>query len=115
MKTKIFCVYDCKAEAYLQPFFMGTKGQAIRAFTEVVNDPNHAFNKHAADYTLFEIGEYDDATAGISAHGAKQSLGTALEFKREVSTMVPLKNFVDSAMLDVRDAVEKETKKPKAV
>lgn len=106
MKVKMFCVYDSKAEAYLQPFFMATKGQALRAFTEVCNDSNHTFFKHASDYTLFEIGEYDDATGGVTSYATKQSLGNALEFKRETAPLVPLKQVVDSAMLDIKDNVK---------
>ena len=103
MKVKIFAIYDSKAEAYLQPFFMPARGQAIRAFTEAVNDKSTNFYKHAEDYTLFEIGEYDDATAGVTALNAKTSLGCAIEFRRDDKELTPLKSVVDSAMLDIRD------------
>lgn len=91
MKLKVFTSYDTKVEAYLQPFFMRTRGEAIRAWTELANNPEHLFSKHPGDYTLFEIGEYDDATAQLTPSRAFTNLGTALEFKRlkDDTTSVP--------------------------
>ncbi len=80
MIHKIFTIYDDKAEFYLQPFFFKTAGQATRAFQESCNEPGHQFYKHPEDFTLFELGTYDDETAvfeiGATAHG----LGKALEY-----------------------------------
>lgn len=83
MIHRIFTVYDQKAEAYLQPFFAATKGLAIRSFQETLTQPEHHFTKHAEDFTLFELGEYDDANAIIEQHATPISLGTALEHKTE--------------------------------
>lgn len=80
---KIFCVFDSVAGAYLQPFFMQSKGEALRGWIDVVNDPKTSFNKHPADYTLFELGEYDSLTGSIVTHEVKISLGTALEHQRK--------------------------------
>lgn len=66
-RISIFAVYDKKAAAYLQPFYFPQKGQAIRAFEDSVKDPQSAFAKHPADYSLFKIGEYDDQTGQIKA------------------------------------------------
>ncbi|QXP07926.1 MAG: nonstructural protein [Arizlama microvirus] len=89
MKLKLFTCYDSKLEAYMQPFFMTTRGQALRAFTDTVNDPSSIFAKHPEDYTLFEIGEYDDQTGDISMNQAKVSLGIAIEFlKNNKPTLV---------------------------
>lgn len=65
----IFSVRDAAVEAYMQPFFAPTKGAAIRSLTEAVNDPKHEFFKHAADYGLYFLGSYDDATGLIVVHG----------------------------------------------
>ena len=79
----MFTVYDSKAEAYLQPWGNKTKGQAIRMFTDTVRDEKSNFNKHPEDYTLFEIGEYDESTAELLAHEAKISLGSAIEMLQD--------------------------------
>lgn len=81
-KTKIFTVYDSKAEAYLPPFFMRSHGEALRAWEATVNDPNTNFNKFPADFTLFELGEFDDATAELLPLSPKRALSNALEVKR---------------------------------
>ncbi|RYF45625.1 MAG: hypothetical protein EOO38_15670 [Cytophagaceae bacterium] len=83
MKLKIFAVYDSKAEAYLQPFFMPSRGTALRAFTDAVNDPQGSFQKHAADYTLFELGEYNDADASITELTPKVNLANARELLKD--------------------------------
>ncbi len=81
MIHRIFSVYDLKAEAYLQPFFCPTKGLAIRSFTEIINDRNHNFSKYPEDYTLFELGTFDDAKAKFDMFPAPQSLGVGNEFR----------------------------------
>ena len=81
MKLKIFSIYDSKAEAYHQPFYLTTKSLAIRQFTDLANDNSSQISKHPADFTLFYIGEYDDHTASFDLEKTKIALGTALEFK----------------------------------
>jgi len=80
MIQKIFSVYDCKAEAYLQPFFSPTKGLAMRAFIAAVNKVGHDFNTYANDYSLWEIGEWDESKGTLSTHEIKMPLGGAHEF-----------------------------------
>lgn len=65
MKLQIFAVYDSVAGAYLQPFFMHNVPSALRALQDVLSDPNHTFNKHAEDYHLAVLGEYDDGNGVI--------------------------------------------------
>lgn len=62
MKLLIFSVYDKAVQAYLQPFYARSKGEALRQFTDACNDQGHQFAKHAADYTLVQFGEFDDAS-----------------------------------------------------
>lgn len=76
---KVFSVYDSKAEAYLQPFFTDSTGLAIRAFETAANNEKHEFNRYAGDYTLFEIGIYDEQTAELEALTQYINLGLALE------------------------------------
>lgn len=67
MILKIFSVFDSAVSAYLQPFFSPTTGAAIRSLTEACNDPKHEFYKHAKDYTLHLLGDYDDASGVITS------------------------------------------------
>lgn len=83
MNQMVYTVYDSKTEAYLPPFFMKTKGQAIRAFTDTVNNRESQFWQHPADFTLFEIGEYNEASGELLNHDANIPLGMAIDFKAE--------------------------------
>jgi len=78
----IFSVYDSKAEAYLPPFFLPQLGQGTRVFANAANDPNHQFGANPEDYTLFNIGTFDDDTAIIETMLTPKSLGTAQEFQK---------------------------------
>ena len=80
---KIFTIYDSKSEAYLTPFFLKTTALAIREIETAVNDPNHQFGKFPADYSLFELGTYDEDTAKIEMKKTPQSLGVCIEFKTQ--------------------------------
>lgn len=80
MKTLCFTIYDTKAEVYLPPFFVPTRGIATRAFADCVNSEDHQFSKHPHDYTLFELGEFFDHDASFLIKNAPKSLGNGVEF-----------------------------------
>lgn len=62
MILEVYSVHDKAVKAFMQPFFSRSRGEAIRSFTEVVNTKDHQFQKHAADYVLFYLGRFDDAS-----------------------------------------------------
>lgn len=80
MNFKIFTVYDCKAQNYLQPFFCRSTGEAVRSFTEIANDPKSQIGKYPVDFTLFELGSFDDNTADFVIFNTPVSLGLANDF-----------------------------------
>lgn len=84
MKLLGFAVFDQKAEAFLRPFFAETKGLAIRSFRDAVNDPAHEMCRHAADYTLFHIGSFNQANGEFEVQ-RPVSLGNALTFKESAT------------------------------
>lgn len=79
---KIFTVYDSKAEAYLQPIYLRNKAEAIRAFETSCNDGTTQFNKYPEDFTLFEIGEWDESKGRLLPYDAAIPLANAVEFKK---------------------------------
>ncbi|QXP08141.1 MAG: nonstructural protein [Arizlama microvirus] len=81
MKLKVFSVYDSKVEAYKQPFFMSTKGEAVRGILEVLDRQDHPFAKYPADFTLFELGEYDDANGKMLPLPTPISHGSLVEYQ----------------------------------
>ena len=62
MIHRIFTVYDKKAAAYLIPYYAKTIGMGERLFMDAVNAKDSDFSRHPGDYTLFELGFYDDET-----------------------------------------------------
>ena len=79
MINKLFAIHDQKARAYLAPFTFSKEGQALRLFTDSIQNPEHQFSRHPEDYTLFLLGEFDDETGKIKPN-TPQSLGNGVEF-----------------------------------
>lgn len=82
MVVKVFSVYDVGVEAYMNPFFMRSRGEALRAFSNLCNDPQTSMFKNPEDYTLFELASYDDSTGKFTNETTPLSLGVAVEFKK---------------------------------
>ena len=85
MKHKIFSIFDSKAGAYLPPFFMPESAMATRVFGDCVNSKDHQFGKHPGDYTLFEVGVWDDAVCVIVCLPAASKIVNGLEVVVEVN------------------------------
>lgn len=78
---KLFSVYDSKSLRHQAIFQAPSAGVAIRAFETAANTVGNDFNKYAADFTLFELGDIDTNTAIITPHkGGNINLGNALSF-----------------------------------
>lgn len=87
MVTKMFAVFDSKAKCYGVPFFFAATGLAVRAFTELTNDEKSTICKYPADFSLHEIGVFDDATGEVAKLEQQINLGLASAFL--VSKEVP--------------------------
>ena len=81
MINKVFAVKDIKVGAFMAPFFMRSKGEAIRAFTDFANDGQSMPSKHPEDFCLYEIGTWDDDTGSLVSI-PMESLGLAADFVR---------------------------------
>lgn len=79
MKVNVYSIFDEKAAAYAPPFFMGHNGQAIRAFSDLVEDNKSAISRHPADYTLYKLGEFDD-NSGVIKGVQPEFLARASDF-----------------------------------
>ena len=68
MKIKMYSFYDTAAQAYTQPFFMHNDGLAMRAFQDNVNSTEeNNMSLHPEQFKLFQIAEWDDQKATITA------------------------------------------------
>lgn len=79
----VFAIYDSKVETYQKPFFMLSKGQALRAWIDLINDQQSEVSKHPEDFTLFLLGSYDENTGKFENEATPQSLGVAIEYRKE--------------------------------
>lgn len=80
MRLCIFSVHDQAAGVFMQPFHAVASGIAVRGFADAINDPQHDFSKHPGDYTLFELGTFDQETGQYTIHEAAKNLGNGLTF-----------------------------------
>jgi len=85
MEHKMFSIYDNKAQAYLPPFILPRLEMAMRTFADCVNAKDHKFSLHPGDYTLVELGDFDDNTATIKSHTVAIVIGTGLDFKESLT------------------------------
>ena len=65
MKYRIYSIYDQKAEMHNFPMFVKMEGEALRAFADACNNPEHQYGRHPEDYLLTFLGEYDDELGTI--------------------------------------------------
>lgn len=76
---KIFSVFDSKTASYCAPFFLKARGEAIRSFADTAQGKDTLISTHPEDFTLFELGEYDDSCAKFTLYDTPLSLGVAIE------------------------------------
>lgn len=85
MKKTVSAVKDAALDAYLQPLYTTTSGEAVRAFTKEVNNPDSPINDTPSDYDLYELGTYDPQTGQHDNHETPQRLVRAKDVKRETT------------------------------
>lgn len=68
MKRKVFVLYDSVSELYGTPMFEANEASMMRALSDEVRRPESNIGKHAADYSLYGVGQYDDVAAIFVTH-----------------------------------------------
>lgn len=84
MILQVFSVFDKQVNAYLQPFFCRSMGEAIRSFTEAVNDPAKPFGKYSTDYSLMGMGEFDDNSGCFKSHDPVRVIAASEVIEEEI-------------------------------
>jgi len=80
-----FAVFDSKAKVFFVPFFCPSVAVATRAFGTAANDPQTQISKYPEDFTLFQIGEFNDEDGSLRPFPQHINLGLAAQYVREVS------------------------------
>lgn len=82
MLLRVYSLFDSKVGAYQSPIFRRSKLEAIRDFADKVNDPSNPLSRYSEDFTLFELGVFDDEHATFELHNTPISVGVLIEFRK---------------------------------
>lgn len=75
MHILVYSFYDSKTGLFSQPFYSVRREAAMRAAIDWCRDPQSSMFPHLEDYTLFELGLFDDNTGVMTSHTAPENLG----------------------------------------
>lgn len=71
-------IRDAKSELFSQPLFFQATGQALRAFSDAVNDEKSDYYRHPEDYSIWHLGNFDDTTGTLIPLSAPNCLALAV-------------------------------------
>ena len=67
MEYRVFAVLDSKLGVFTAVHVLAHEGQAVRAFTELVNDRNSQLAKWPEDYALYQIGWFSEESGELTS------------------------------------------------
>jgi len=77
MIYRVFSIHDAGVGAYAIPFHVNHVAYALRYFETLARDPKSDVSKFPSQFTLFEIGEFDDSNGVMTAHANHINHGLA--------------------------------------
>lgn len=80
MLFTVFSIYDSAIATWLPPIYSRNKGEMLRNFSDAVQDTSSNLAKHPGDYSLFELGTFDDDKCVFSLLKAPVRLCIAIDF-----------------------------------
>lgn len=82
---KVYGIFDSKVKRFVgPPFLMETPEQALRGFVKEANNAQSDICAHPEDFSLHELGEFDEEKGSFENHAAPVNLGLAAQYKRSV-------------------------------
>lgn len=82
-------VYDQKSESYGRPIMELTIGSAIRAFEAEMKQEESALKKFPQDFSLWQIGVYDELKGEVKGLAQKINLANAWEINQDKKESTP--------------------------
>lgn len=73
---KMFAAFDSKAGVFMTPFFQARTELAVRSFAAALSRPDSEMRLFPEDFTLFELGSFDEESGKFEVHGAPVSVIT---------------------------------------
>jgi activator of HSP90 ATPase len=68
MLINVYTIRDEKVSAYLRPFLAPTHELMRRSIASVLMDGEHEMAKFPRDFTIYEVGVFDDQTGLVNSH-----------------------------------------------
>jgi len=75
-------IRDAKADFH-QPFFVKTKGEALRGLMDILSDPNSNIHKYPEDFALFYLGTFDELTGSFALLPQPEHLHNAIDLRKD--------------------------------
>jgi len=97
MNLNVFAIYDNAAAAYMTPFYLPSAGLAVRAFTDMANDPKSMVGRHPSDYCLYEMGIFNDSTGKHSQEKPPTEIIRAIALVKEPDPTLPIFDEAEKA------------------
>lgn len=80
-KLGVFAIMDTKVEAFMPPMYFVTRGQAQRAFGDMIAR-EEMLKDHPEDFNFFELGEFDSQSGKFTnLESGPQVLGNGVNLK----------------------------------
>ena len=89
---KVFTIRDAKANCFDSRLLVQkTTAEGLRTFQSLCVDSNTMVGKYPADFSFFELGEFDELTGAFKLHISPINLGLAAQFANPNGNVSPLK------------------------
>lgn len=79
MKLVLFCIHDSKGKLYGPPFAKAHRGDAERTFAQLTADPQSQIKQFPEDFSLYEVGTFDQNTGKIEAYAEPRHMIKAID------------------------------------
>lgn len=81
MQMFMCAMYDRATGNYGNPFFVVSKGQAVRSFQDEVNrkSDDNLINKHPGDFDLYYLGAYETENGEFIIGGNPERIATGAD------------------------------------
>lgn len=76
----VFSIFDTKAKVFSPPHIFTAKGIAIRTFSDMANDEKTSIGKHPEDFSLAQIGVFNESTGEITPSFPPEFIAHGHEF-----------------------------------
>lgn len=83
MLLYVMAAFDKKAAAFMQPFYASRPEVGLRSFQEAANIEDHQVCKHPEDFSLFQLGTWDDNTGLFQLYPTPKHVAEAINLKKD--------------------------------